>query len=157
MAALCNADNECYSFSLLAPHCAQSPPIRYQRFRLGAASVVENSDWVSYAKPGGMTPSPSPPPPPPSPAPGDIPQQSDCAIRKLALSFASELLPMWISDAQGAVYDGLELGTRNCSIPRPPPHVVTSHQQMETLPDHMCARNVGTTRITGRLSIRCAR
>eukprot|EP01046_Picozoa_sp_COSAG06_P011810 COSAG06_NODE_679_length_13142_cov_15.143832_16_plen_443_part_00 len=108
--------------------------LRYQLFRLGSASTVVNTEWISYAKPGKGPLPPTPPTPSPGPTPhhgggggrgpaGKIPPHSDCAIRRLALEFATGLLPpAMLSSAPPLIFDGLELGTRcNDTRPQPPP------------------------------------
>ena len=124
IAKQCHNTPDCYSFALRASGASCRPrkddAISFQLFNIGGnASAVHNDDWLSYTMPGSPAPGPPKPPKPPSPpSPNSgIPVHSDCAVRRLALEFASEVLPESLH-AMPVVFDGLELGTR-CNDTRP--------------------------------------
>ena len=128
LAGRCDAIADCHSFALRStgPECTGADPELqqwYQLFRLGQSSAVPNPEWLAFAKPGNgsLPPAPAPKPhPPPANNPlGKIPQHSDCAIRRLALEFATGLLPGAMQAvAPPVIFDGLELATR-CNDTRP--------------------------------------
>jgi hypothetical protein len=70
--SLCDATAGCHSFALRANNADCAPVsgfnctgAHYKLMVLGESSVVSNTEWVSYAKPGQ---GPMPPPSPPSPS-----------------------------------------------------------------------------------------
>ena len=124
IATKCKSTPGCYSFSLrvsgalCTEHDHQS--INFQLFNIGGnGSTVSNDDWLSFTMPNSPTPPPppAPPAPHPNPNPAGIPAHSDCAIRRLALEFADQILDKSLN-VMPVVFDGLELGTR-CNDTRP--------------------------------------
>ena len=125
IAKKCTNTSGCVSFSLrisgadcVVPYHRQS--INFQLFNIGGnASTVSNNDWLSFTMPNSPTPPPppAPPAPHPNPSPAGIPANSDCAIRRLALKFADQVLDNSLN-AMPVVFDGLELGAR-CNDTRP--------------------------------------
>eukprot|EP00039_Didymoeca_costata_P000835 m.47452 g.47452 ORF g.47452 m.47452 type:complete len:946 (-) comp10503_c0_seq1:149-2986(-) len=96
----CEADSKCYSFALESEHSGTTcgtPSGRWHTYAYGAKSLLQNNDWVTYAKGSG-------PPPPPS---FDV-TALICMVRGLALQASEKKLGV----TSQYVYDALQL--QNC-------------------------------------------
>ena len=131
-AATTACTGKCHAFAIEVggPTCESSPHMHWHTFSGGNVSLVANSQWVAYAKPGGA-PAPAPAPPP---APNKAVEEVKCTTRQLTTRVAHDRIGATFG-ARGdeLVRDALRL--HECPGELPPLEPREQQQQPGATPD----------------------